>query len=82
MIEAAATNCFVISSDCQSGPKEFIGESRGLLFKNNDYKDLIIKFNEFEKMQVNEIFKRKISAKKHSNKYTIFSHHKELLKIF
>ena len=82
MIEAAATNCFVISSDCQSGPKEFIGESRGLLFKNNDHKDLIIKFNEFEKMKVNEIIKRKISAKKHSNKYTIFSHHKELLKIF
>ena len=82
MIEAAATNCFVISSDCKSGPKEFIGKNGGILFKNNDHKDLAIKFNEFEKMQENEIFKKKINAKKQSNKYTIFSHHKELLKIF
>jgi glycosyltransferase involved in cell wall biosynthesis len=81
MIEAAATNCFVISSDCRSGPKEFIGENRGLLFKNNDYKDLIDKYNLFDTMKINEIYKRKINAKKESNKYTIFSHYKELLKI-
>jgi glycosyltransferase involved in cell wall biosynthesis len=81
MIEAAATNCFIISSDCRSGPKEFIGENRGLLFKNNDQNDLINKFYEFETMQEHEIFKRKTNAKKQSNKYSIFSHYKEFLKI-
>ena len=47
MVEAAASNCFVISSDCRSGPKEFIGKDNGLLFKNNNLDDLINKFNEF-----------------------------------
>jgi len=81
MIEAAASNCFVISSDCRSGPKEFIGKNNGLLFKNNDLKDLINVYNNFNSMSSENIKKRILNAKKESKKYTIFSHYKQLLKI-
>ena len=82
MVEAAASNCFVISSDCRSGPKEFIGKDNGLLFKNNSLDDLINKFNEFNLMSTEDVKKKIVNAKKQSKNYTIFSHYKQLLKVF
>ena len=40
MIEAAAINTFVISSDCPSGPVEFISNDGGLLFENGNEESL------------------------------------------
>lgn len=41
LLEAIAIGKFVISSDCLTGPKEILCNGKGgLLFKNNDYKDL------------------------------------------
>ena len=82
MVEAAASNCFVISSDCRSGPKEFIGKYNGLLFKNNDLDDLIKTYNQFSLMSIEDANKRIINAKKQSKNYTVFNHYKQLLKIF
>ena len=82
MVEAAASNCFVISSDCRSGPKEFIGKYNGLLFKNNDLDDLIKTYNQFSLMSIEDANKRIINAKKQSKNYTVFSHYKQLLSIF
>ena len=82
MVEAAASNCFVISSDCRSGPKEFIGKDNGILFKNNNLDDLINKFNEFNLMSAEDVNKKIINAKKQSKNYTVFSHYKQLLSIF
>ena len=82
MVEAAASNCFVISSDCRSGPKEFIGKYNGLLFKNNDLDDLIKTYNQFSLMSIEDANKRIINAKKQSKNYTVFNHYKQLLKVF
>ena len=40
MVEAAASNTFIISSDCPSGPREFLDQDAGLLFENNNSQDL------------------------------------------
>ena len=81
MIEAAASNTFIISSDCSSGPKEFIGKNNGLLFKNNDLSDLINTYKIFQSMKLIDISKKITNAKRESKKYSIFSHYKELTKI-
>ena len=78
MIEAAACNTFIISSDCSSGPKEFVGTDNGLLFKNNDIESLEKNILEFLKMNSNEINKKKIGAKKKSIYFTKFRHYKIL----
>ena len=36
MIEAAACNTFIISSDCLNGPREFVGSDNGILFNNDN----------------------------------------------
>ena len=50
IIEAAINNLFIISSDCPTGPKEFLnGGKNGLLFKNNVNDELfktLLKFSE------------------------------------
>ena len=78
MIEAAACNTFIISSNCPSGPKEFVGTDNGLLFKNNDIESLEKNILEFLKMNSNEIKKKKIGAKKKSIYFTKFRHYKIL----
>ena len=78
MIEAAACNTFIISSNCPSGPKEFVGTNNGLLFKNNDIESLEKNILEFLKMNSNEIKKKKIGAKKKSIYFTKFRHYKIL----
>ena len=64
MIEAAACNTFVISSDCSSGPKEFIGNDSGILFKNNNVQSLEQKILEFLSLNKSAIIQKKINAKK------------------
>ena len=45
IIEAMLSNTLILSSDCSSGPKEIVGNDRGVLFKNNSQSDFIEKFN-------------------------------------
>ena len=78
MIEAAASNVFVISSDCPSGPKEFLHPEAGLLFKNNDLEDLESKIVEYLNMDNSKVKKFKTNAKKNSIKYTKLRHYKIL----
>ena len=67
MIEAAACNTFVISSDCSSGPKEFIGNDSGILFKNDDIQSLEQKILEFLSLNESVIIQKKNKCKKKSN---------------
>ena len=78
MIEAAACNTFIISSNCSSGPKEFVGTDNGLLFQNNDIKSLETNILKFLKMNTHDIIKKKIGAKKNSIYFTKFRHYKIL----
>ena len=78
MIEAAACNTFIISSNCSSGPKEFVGTDNGLLFQNNDIKSLEKSILKFLGMRDYEIKKKKINAKKKSINFTKLRHFKIL----
>ena len=62
-------------SGCKNGPKEFLlNGDAGLLFENNKKDDLFKKLNEFKKLEKNQIFHKKVLAKKNSMKFTIFRH--------
>jgi len=74
LIESIYSNTFVISSDCQSGPKEILSNGGGYLFKSNSTNDLIKKILMFEKTSNKEIIKMKITAKKNIIKYSLFRH--------
>jgi len=78
MIEAAACNTFVISSDCSNGPKEFVGNDNGILFKNNDIKSLEENILKFLNMSNYEIMQKKVNAKKKSLSFTKLRHFKIL----
>ena len=82
MVEAAMCNTLVISSNCKSGPEEFLlNGNAGLLFKNNEKNDLANKLSEFLKMNKDQILKKKILAKKNCKKFALLSHFLKLEKI-
>ena len=75
IVEAAICNTFVISSNCQNGPKEFLMDGKaGFLFENNEDDELFKKLKEFKKLEKKEIFEKKVLAKKNSVKFTMFKH--------
>ena len=77
MIESAVIGTTIISSDCRSGPKEFIDNSRGgYLFKLNDQMNFIDTFEIFMSDSAKLIFKKKVFAKKNSINFTKFRHYK------
>ena len=79
LIEAAASNTLILSSDCKNGPKEFIeNEKGGLLFKNNSSDDLLDKFKRIFKLDEKELFYKKVFSKQKSKSYTNFSHYQKL----
>ena len=79
MIEAAFCNKIVISSDCISGPKEFLLDGKGgYLFKNNNLNSFVKTINDFLQDNNHNILLKKINAKKNSKKYTLFNHFKQL----
>jgi glycosyltransferase involved in cell wall biosynthesis len=80
MIEAAACNTFIISSDCSNGPKEFVGNENGLLFENNNIDSLEKNILKYLNMSSDEIVKKKIGAKKKSINFTKLRHFKILSK--
>ena len=78
MIEAAACNTFIISSDCLNGPREFVGSDNGILFDNNNIKSLEKSILKFIGMSGYEMKKKKINAKKKSINFTKLRHFKIL----
>ena len=79
MIESGFCNKIVISSNCVSGPKEFLMNGMGgYLFQNNDLNSFKKTMNNFLKDNSENILLKKISTKKNTKKYTLFSHYKQL----
>jgi glycosyltransferase involved in cell wall biosynthesis len=77
MIESAANDTVIISSDCRSGPKEFIDNNRGgYLFRSNDEKNFIDIFNNFMSDNKESLFKKKVFAKKKAINFTRFRHYR------
>ena len=81
LVEAAASNTPIISSDCKNGPQEFLENNLGgILFKNNDSESLINAIQSFYNLSKEEIWKKKIFSKRKSIFYTSFRHSKNLEK--
>ena len=77
ILEAAVCRTFVISSNCNNGPSEIIGNNEaGLLYQLNNDDEFIKTFNEFKNMSKEEIQKKKINALKKTKLFTIFNHAK------
>ena len=75
IIESALCNSMIISSNCKNGPKEFLSSGNaGLLFENNREDELFKKLKEFKELKKNEIYEKKVLAKKNSMKFTMFRH--------
>ena len=82
MIEAAFFNCSIISSNCESGPKEFLKNNEaGFLFKSNDEEDFLKQFSSFYNSKEEQLFKKKLLAKKQSKMFTQFNHRNKLISI-
>ena len=83
LIEAAINNLPILSSDCPNGPREFIkDEKNGYSYPNENGAMFQKKLIEFlHDIESKKILKKKISAKKFTRKFTIFSHYSKLKKI-
>ncbi len=81
LIEAAMCNSYIISSDCDNGPYEFLNSgSSGTLFKSNKKNALNDALINFYKNRSN-LTDKKIMSKKNCKKYTMFRHNKYLIKL-
>ncbi len=82
ILEAALSNTFIISSNCPNGPNEILSHGQsGLLFQNNNQSDLLNKFDEFKKLNEDELYKKKLLAKREMKMFTQFVHFKSLKNI-
>ena len=82
LLEAAASNTLILSSDCKNGPSEIIDNNNaGQLYKSDDEQDFINKFNKIMSLDKVQIDSKKLFAKKKSYSYTKFQHFKNLEEI-
>ena len=82
LVEAAISDILILSSDCRNGPSEFIeNDDGGILFKNDSIDDLIDKFKEINNLTKNQIFSKKLFAKKKAYQFTLFNHYYNFEKI-
>ena len=75
------SNTLILSSDCSSGPKEIVGNDKGVLFKNNSQLDFIEKFNLINSISRDEKYRKMVNAKKFIKKFTLPYHYKNLSKV-
>lgn len=78
LLEAMYCNTIVLSSDCQSGPKEILSDGRGLLFQNNSKEDFIKKFINLNSLNSIEKSKIRIKAKKFTKNFSMLKHYETL----
>ena len=82
MIETASLGVPIVTSDCPSGPKEFIDYNKcGFIFRSNDEKSFKNALDEFFDISDDKLKIRLINAKKKSAKYTQFYFTKKIIDI-
>ena len=77
LVEAAAMNTNIISSDCPNGPKEIICNN-DFLFTNGSVDELLNKFQIYKNKSAIDLLNQKIKIKKRIKFYTLFQHYKSL----
>ncbi len=79
MVESAFVGTPVISSDCPSGPKEFIGNNEnGFIYNSNDEISFQKELENFLNISKDELFKKIYKAKKRSRYFTSYYNYKKL----
>jgi len=82
LLEAAASNTLILSSDCKNGSSEIIDNNNaGQLYKVDNEQDFINKFNQIMSLDKIQIDSKKLFAKKKSYLFTKFQHFKNLEEI-
>ena len=82
MVEAASCNVNIIASDCKNGPEEFLVNGKGgFLFKNNNSESLNKTFDKFINSSEEELFQKRLVAKKQVKKFTFFPHFQSFIKV-
>ena len=82
MVEAASCNVNIISSDCKNGPQEFLLNGKGgFLFKSDNSESLNKAFDKFINSSEEELFQKRLVAKKQVKKFTFFHHFQNFMKI-
>ena len=82
IIESAINNTIILSSNCETGPKELLNNKvNSFIFENNNKISFINSFDEMIKTDEKTKFKIKLSMKKNINKFTLFQHYKKLSKL-
>ena len=82
LVEAIFNNCNIISSNCQSGPKEILTNGDGgFLFESNSIESFIKVFDRFINEKEKDLYNKKTIAKKNIKQFTIFKHYINLNKI-
>lgn len=80
LIEAGYSNKLVFAADSNTGPSEILANSkRGILYENNNYKDLVKKFIYSQNLPLNEKKIKIFNLKKYSSNFTIYKHYKKLI---
>lgn len=79
MVESAFIGTPIISSNCPSGPKEFIGNNEnGFIFNSNEEKSFQQVLDNFLNTSKKELFKKLKKAKKRSKLFTSYYNYKKL----
>ena len=82
MVEAASCNVNIIASDCKNGPEEFLVNGKGgFLFENNNSESLNKAFDKFINSSEEELFQKRLVAKKQVKKFTFFPHFQNFIKV-
>ena len=82
MVEAASLGTPIISSNCPSGPKEFIGQNHnGFIYESNNEESFKDTLNDFIKTPNNEMKSKLVGAKKRTKSYTHLHNAKKLSSI-
>ena len=82
VIEAAMNNTIIISSNCETGPKELLNDKiNSFVYEVNNKESFIKSFESFLKTDKSQKLKMKINMKKDIKKFTIFSHYQNIKKI-
>jgi glycosyltransferase involved in cell wall biosynthesis len=82
LVEAAALNTQIISSNCKNGPYEILDAGKGgFLYKTNSEDDFINKFNCYFNNSYKTNYEKKIIAKKKVKNFTLFNHYLNLRNI-
>lgn len=81
ILEAMFSKKIVLSSDCESGPKEIIKDNKnGILYKNKDQKEFLEKFFSVLRLINDDQYKKKITYKAlfTCKKFTQFRHFQQI----